>query len=127
MKKKFLDLRDYRDKNFEGIKNIREYEDDLKKMCWGIQNYNDNDIKKYTKTYINQEEDCIETSRYFPYNENQNLLNYSCEVSFYGCYIFDYVLKIPYHKDLDINKDILELIVWEIGKQIYTSSNMYVL
>ncbi len=127
LKKKLWDFRDDRDKNFVGIKNIREYEDDLKKMCWGMQDYSDDDIKTYTKTYINKEEDCIETSRYIPYNENQNLLNYSCEVSFYGCYIFDYVLKIPYHKDLDINKDILELIVWEIGAQIYTSSNMYIL
>ncbi len=155
LNKIFWGPHDEEDKNFEGIKNIREYEDDLKKLSLDIKKELqkhigtkkiDPDIEKenektYEKMYvkcflesigeketsitINKEECCIETSRCIYLQDNHRRQYKNCSASFNCHFNFDYVLKLPYHKDLDIHNDIIESIMWEVGYKKFVSSNMY--
>ncbi len=87
----------------------------LYQLLWGIQDEQYKEFKgiKNLREHIDEDKKCIESSIIFPdFNENK-----FCEwkINSHNNYAFDYVLKLPYHEDLDIYKDIVTSINWIAG------------
>ncbi len=97
---------------------------DLKIIIWGTQDDHNKQFKgiKNIRQYIDEDKNCIEKS----INLSDFTINKCCRcyIDTNNNYAFDYVLKLPYIKDLEIYNDIITNIRWVVGGQGFVTTNM---